>query len=65
VTLPDLYDESEIVARAHAAGVGVYPLSPFRTSGRPDEPPALVLGYGTLSPAEMERGVRLLADTLR
>jgi GntR family transcriptional regulator/MocR family aminotransferase len=65
VTLPDLHDESEIVARARAAGVGVYPLSPFRTSRRPDEPPALVLGYGTLGPAEMERGVRLLADALR
>jgi GntR family transcriptional regulator / MocR family aminotransferase len=65
VTLPALHDESEIVGRAHAAGVGVYPLSPFRTSGRFDEPPALVLGYGTLGPAELERGVRLLADALR
>jgi GntR family transcriptional regulator / MocR family aminotransferase len=65
VTLPGLHDESEIVGRAHAAGVGVYPLSPFRTSGRFDEPPALVLGYGTLGPAELERGVRLLADALR
>jgi hypothetical protein len=63
------------VERARAAGVGVYPLSPFRssgtgtgygaTSGRPDEPPALVLGYGPLGPAEMERGVRLLAAALR
>jgi GntR family transcriptional regulator/MocR family aminotransferase len=65
VTLPDLHDESEIVARARAAGVGVYPLSPFRMSGRSDEPPALVLGYGTLGPAQLERGVRLLADALR
>jgi GntR family transcriptional regulator/MocR family aminotransferase len=65
VTLPDLHDESEIVARARAAGVGVYPLSPFSTSARPDDPPALVLGYGTLGPAELERGVRLLADALR
>jgi hypothetical protein len=40
-------------------------LSSFRTSGRSDEPPALVLGYGTLGPAELERGVRLLADALR
>ena len=65
VTLPDLYDESEIVARAHAAGVGVYPLSPFRMNGRPHEPPAVVLGYGTLGPAQLERGVRLLAEALR
>jgi GntR family transcriptional regulator / MocR family aminotransferase len=65
VTLPGRHDESEIVARARAVGVGVYPLSPFRTSGRPDEPPALALGYGTLGPADLERGVRLLADALR
>ena len=39
VTLPDLHDEPEIVARARAAGVGVYPLSPFRTSGRPTNRP--------------------------
>jgi hypothetical protein len=43
VTLPDLHAESEIVARARAAGVGVSPLSAFRTSGRPDQPPALVV----------------------
>jgi hypothetical protein len=40
-------------------------LSPFRMSGPPDEPSALVLGYETLGPAELERGVRLRADALR
>jgi hypothetical protein len=34
-------------------------------SGPPDEPSALVLGYETLGPAELERGVRLRADALR
>jgi GntR family transcriptional regulator / MocR family aminotransferase len=64
VTLPHRDEDSMIAERARAAGVRVYPLSMYRTSRRPDQPPALVLGYGALSPAEMERGVRLLGAAL-
>jgi GntR family transcriptional regulator/MocR family aminotransferase len=62
VTLPGGLDEAEVTERARAAGVVVYPLRKYRTTHPPDRPPALVLGYGTLSPAEMEQGVRLLAE---
>jgi GntR family transcriptional regulator/MocR family aminotransferase len=62
VTLPRGPDEAEVTERARAAGVVVYPLRTYRTSHPPDRPPALVLGYGTLSPAQMDQGVRLLAE---
>ena len=62
VTLPRGLDEAEVTARARAAGVVVYPLHRYRTSDPLDRPPALVLGYGTLSPAEMDQGVRLLGE---
>src|ERR687897_142812 len=62
VTLPRGPDDAEVTERARAAGVVVYPLRTYRTSHPPDRPPALVLGYGTLSPAQMDDGVRLLAE---
>jgi GntR family transcriptional regulator/MocR family aminotransferase len=62
VTLPREVDEAVLTTRARAAGVRVNPLSRYRTSPRPDLPPALVLGYGPLTPAQAEHGVRLLAE---
>jgi GntR family transcriptional regulator/MocR family aminotransferase len=62
VTLPPDVDEALVTRRALALGVRLYPLSRYRTSDRSKRPPAFVLGYGALSPDEIERGVRLLAE---
>ncbi len=64
VTLPRGLDEAVVTEHARAAGVVVYPLRTYRTSHPPDRPPALLLGYGPLSPAEMDQGVRLLAEAV-
>ena len=40
----------------------VVPLHQYRASPRSSHPPALVLGYGALTPETAERGVRLLAE---
>lgn len=61
VTLPAGWDEADVTERAAAAGVRVYPLGRYRTSRRPGASPALVLGYGNLTPAAIERGIRALA----
>ena len=62
VTLPADLDEALVTERALAAGVRVYPLGRYRTDQRTDRPPAFVLGYGTLTPADMDASVRLLAE---
>jgi GntR family transcriptional regulator / MocR family aminotransferase len=62
VTLPADLDEALITERALAAGVRVYPLGRYRTDRGADRPPAFVLGYGTLPPADMDASVRLLAE---
>jgi DNA-binding transcriptional MocR family regulator len=61
---PDL-DEARVAERARAAGIGVYPLGNYCARSRPDRPPAIVLGYGEITPAQAEHGVRLLADAVR
>jgi GntR family transcriptional regulator/MocR family aminotransferase len=62
VTLPADVDEAIVTERALAAGVRVYPLSQYRTDRCADRPPAFVLGYGTLTPAEIDVSVRQLAE---
>ncbi len=62
VTLPPDLDEAIVEERARAAGVRVYPLSGYRTKHRAGMSQGLVLGYGTLTPAKIEEGVRLLAE---
>jgi GntR family transcriptional regulator / MocR family aminotransferase len=62
VTLPADLDEALVTERARAAGVRVYPLGRYRTDRRAGRPPAFVLGYGTLTPADMDVSVRLLAE---
>ena len=60
-------DEPTIAAAAHAAGVGVYPVSPlFAQPHHPDPPrPAgLILGYASLTPAQVTQGIRLLGGVL-
>lgn len=65
VTLPRDLDEAAAADRALAAGVRVYTLGNYCTGGSGDRPPALVLGYGPVTPAQIEHGVRLLADAVR
>jgi GntR family transcriptional regulator/MocR family aminotransferase len=66
VTLPTDVDEALVTQRALAAGVRVYPLARYRTDRGTHRgthrPPAFVLGYGTLTPADMDASVRLLAE---
>ncbi|MGH9136108.1 MAG: PLP-dependent aminotransferase family protein [Acidimicrobiales bacterium] len=64
VTLPDRLDEADVAARARAAGVGIYPLSGYCTGDRDRATPAIVLGYGNLTPAAIEQGVRTLAHAV-
>jgi GntR family transcriptional regulator/MocR family aminotransferase len=64
VTLPRDLDEAAVAHRALATGVRVYPLGNYYTGDRGDRPPALVLGYGPVTPAQAEHGVRLLADAI-
>ncbi|WP_240136297.1 MocR-like pyridoxine biosynthesis transcription factor PdxR [Streptomyces sp. MUM 178J] len=70
--LPERYGpEPRFLEHAAAAGIAVRPLSGFRTAVRepaertPDAAAVrLVLGYAHLTPADIERGVRLLADAV-
>jgi GntR family transcriptional regulator / MocR family aminotransferase len=61
-------DEPSIVAAARALGVGVYPVSPL--FAQPAElstarPAGLILGYASLTPAEVTQGLRLLGGVLQ
>jgi GntR family transcriptional regulator/MocR family aminotransferase len=56
-------DEAAIVARARDRSVGLYGMSSYRPSGRTG-PPQLVLGFGNLSEAAIERGIDAIADLL-
>ena len=64
VTLPRDVDETAVADHALAAGVLVYPLGNYCTGSRRDRPPALVLGYGPVTPAQADHGVRVLADAI-
>jgi GntR family transcriptional regulator / MocR family aminotransferase len=64
VTLPDDLDEMDVVTRALDVGVRVYPLRDFRASRRSDPTPALALGYGQLTSAQLEQGARQLAEVI-
>ncbi len=60
--------EAEIVARAKALGVGVWPVSPLyaeRTKFRSERCAGLVLGYAGLTTAGIEEGVGRLARAVR
>lgn len=51
--------EEELVKRAGEAGVGLYPFS-HTLDGGGGEPGMLLLGFGAMEPAELDRGVELL-----
>jgi GntR family transcriptional regulator/MocR family aminotransferase len=59
--------EAALIARALAAGLGLYPVSPLYApapeAGRPDVA-GLVMGYAGLNEREIERGVRKLKTAL-
>lgn len=60
--------EAEIVARARASGVGVWPVSPLyaeRTTFRRQRCAGLVLGYAGLTTAEIQEGIGRLARVVR
>jgi GntR family transcriptional regulator/MocR family aminotransferase len=62
-SLRDDGDEHAIVEQARARSIGLYGMSSYRPSGRPG-PPQLVLGFGNLSEAAVERGVHAISDLL-
>jgi GntR family transcriptional regulator/MocR family aminotransferase len=62
--LPAGAEESDVVDRALAGGVRVNGLGEFRTGRRSRLPPALVLGYGAIAPADAERGARMIATAV-
>jgi GntR family transcriptional regulator / MocR family aminotransferase len=59
--LPAGADEATVVGAAAERGVGLYGMSPYRTSHAPD-PPQLVLGFGTLSERAIREGIATVAD---
>jgi GntR family transcriptional regulator/MocR family aminotransferase len=64
VTLPPDIDERVLADLALDAGVRVHPLHTYRVRERVDHPPGLVLGYGSLTPAQAEHGARLLGQAV-
>lgn len=56
-------DEQAIVERARARSVGIYGMSSFRPSARRGSP-QLVIGFGNLAEAAIQRGIATIADLL-
>jgi GntR family transcriptional regulator / MocR family aminotransferase len=62
--LPEGVEEAAVVAAARERGIGLYGVNGYRRGGVVG-PPQLVLGFGTLSPSAIERGIAGVADLLR
>jgi GntR family transcriptional regulator/MocR family aminotransferase len=59
--------EPRVVAQARERGVGIWPVSPLYSEGtrlRRERRAGFVLGYASLQKAEIEKGIRLLADII-
>lgn len=59
--------EDALVARALAAGIGVYPIGPLYASAPADARPGvagLVMGYASLDERSIDRGVQALGEVL-
>jgi GntR family transcriptional regulator/MocR family aminotransferase len=56
-------DERAIVDEAGTRSVGLYGMSSYRPGGGAG-PPQLVLGFGNLSEAAIERGIAAIGDLL-
>jgi GntR family transcriptional regulator/MocR family aminotransferase len=61
--LPGDADEASIVAEARARSIGLYGMSSYRPSGL-SGPPQLVLGFGNLPEAAIERGIAAIRSLL-
>jgi GntR family transcriptional regulator/MocR family aminotransferase len=61
--LPEAADEASIVAQARDRSIGLYGMSSYRPSGK-SGPPQLVLGFGNLGEAAIERGIAAIGDLL-
>jgi GntR family transcriptional regulator/MocR family aminotransferase len=56
-------DLPRVVARAHDAGVRVYPLSRFRFERAGEE--GLVIGYGVIPASKIDEGLRRLLSEMK
>ncbi|WP_159916889.1 PLP-dependent aminotransferase family protein [Pantoea sp. 18069] len=59
--------EPQLIAAARAAGVGVYAVSPLFArpqSAMPPRPAGLILGYASLTLAQIDEGMQRLADAI-
>lgn len=56
------HDLTAVIARARAAGVGLYSVAPFDRSPPPRA--GLLFGYASLTEAEIRTGIRRPADIL-
>jgi GntR family transcriptional regulator/MocR family aminotransferase len=61
--LPERCDERAVIAAARERGVGLYPMSRYRTDGS-RRPPQLVLGFGDVSETAIRRGIAQIGDLL-
>jgi GntR family transcriptional regulator/MocR family aminotransferase len=62
--LPDVAGEQAVVEAARGRGIGLHGMSGFRFD-RSTTPPRLVLGFGNVPEAAVERGIAAIADLLR
>jgi len=62
--LPSGLDEQAVLSAARARSVGLRGMSEYRASGE-TRPPKLVLGFGNLSEAAIERGIAAIGDLLQ
>jgi GntR family transcriptional regulator/MocR family aminotransferase len=62
--LPPGVDEPALIGRVASMGVGVDGVTPYRSAGR-NEPGGLLFGYGGVTEAAIEEGVRLIATAIR
>ena len=60
--LPDHISETEFIAAANKAGVGIYPGAEYHLEKAP--PPSILMGFSGLTEAEIEEGVRRLGHLL-
>ncbi len=61
--LPEAADEHLVIAEALARAVGLYGMSPFRSSGA-TTPAQLILGFGDLSERAISDGIAAVGDLL-
>lgn len=54
--------EKELIERAEAYKVKVYPTSVYYENNQPEQVPKILLGFGGLTEERLERGIRLLKE---